>query len=110
MYDNIPDVFDLVVLLAQARFHVAAQLLQRAVGRVESRLCVTQSVACVSQLGGQAVALALQLHANRRQLLHLSVQVLVGAVSLTQLVCITKISETVSHYFGRRAAAGYVKC
>ena len=64
--------------------HVGAQLRQRRVGRLQSRGGVLESVLGVGQLGRQAVPLVLQLDADRRQLLHLSTQLLVLALSLAQ--------------------------
>ena len=63
---HLPDVLDLVLLLAQPALHVAAHLVERAVGGVQLGGGVAQGVARVGQLRREAVTLALQLHADRR--------------------------------------------
>ena len=81
-----PDVLDLLVLLAEAVLHLGAELGERGVGGVQAGLGVLESVPRVGQLGGERVALALQLDADGGELGDLAGQVLVSALGLTQSV------------------------
>ena len=83
----LPDDFQLLVLLAQFDIEVDTQLVECAVGRVETGLQVPDGVPRVLQIRIQSVTFALQLVSDGRELSHGPRQVLILTLRFAKLFC-----------------------